>query len=78
MHQIRHTLPVAVIGSEDLYTAIRAALIAQGTSLTAWCKVRHINRQTAEKALRGQRHSKRAEALRARLVAEVLALEEAA
>jgi hypothetical protein len=53
MHLFKNTLTVAVIGSPDLYNAVRAGFINQGTSLNAWCIAKGINRQTAEKALKG-------------------------
>lgn len=76
MHQIRHILSVTVVGSNDLYTAVRAALVGRGTSLAAWCKDKKINRQTAEKALKGERHSRRAVELRERMVTEILRTED--
>ena len=77
LHQLKHPnpLPVAVIGSENTYLAVRAALVARGTTLNAWCKAHHINRQTAEKALKGLRHSRNGAALRERLVTELFAVE---
>lgn len=77
MHQIVRPLPVAVIGSEDLYKAIRAAFVARGTSLSAWCRTAGLNRQTVEKALKGERRSRAADELRKRLMSEVFS-EEAA
>ena len=73
MHQITRTLPITVAASDDLYLAIRAALVTRGSSLAEWCKANKINRQTAEKALKGLRHSRRADQLRARMIAELLA-----
>jgi hypothetical protein len=70
-HQIRRSLPVAVIGSDDLYNLVRAALIAQGTNLNQWCKINRINRQTVDKALKGERIGRRAQALRDRIVTEL-------
>lgn len=66
-----------MIGSEDLYRAVRAAFVARGTSLNAWCISNGINRQTAEKTLRGERGGKRALALRNRLISEVFPAEAA-
>lgn len=71
MHQIRHTLPVTFAPSSDLYITVRGALIARGTSLNAWCKARGINRQTAEKALKGERFSRNGAAIRQALVDEL-------
>jgi hypothetical protein len=76
MHQIKHVSSNSVVGSDELYTAVRAAFVAQGSSLAAWCKAKNVNRQTAEKALRGRRHSRLATELRERLVAEVLCIED--
>lgn len=72
MHQIVRPLPVAVIGSEDLYHAVRGALVARGTSLSSWCKTAGLNRQTVEKALKGERRSRAADELRKRVISEVL------
>ena len=72
MHQIKFTLPLSFKGSNELYVAVRAGMIARGTSLNAWCTANNINRQTAEKALRGSRHSPRAHALIERLVRDAL------
>lgn len=73
LHQIRHelTLPVAVSGSEETYRAVRAALVARGTTLNAWCKGNGLYRQTVEKALKGQRHSRNGADIRERLVREL-------
>jgi hypothetical protein len=71
LHQIRHTLPVEFSGSDSLYNAARAALVARGSSLNAWCKANGINRQTAEKALRGIRHGRRSLDLRRQIVTEL-------
>lgn len=63
MHRIKRALPVAIIGSTDLYRAVRAGFVAQGTTLNQWCIARGVNRQTVDKALKGQRFSKRSRAL---------------
>lgn len=71
MHQISHNLQTAVIVSADTYLAVRAALIARGTTLNAWCKANSLNRQTVEKALKGLRHSRKTLEIRGRLVTEL-------
>lgn len=71
MHRIRHTLPVIIAGGDDLYNAVRAALIARGTNLNQWCKANSINRQTVDKALKGHRIGRRAQAIRDQLVSEL-------
>lgn len=71
MNQIRHSLPVKVIGSDDLYNMVRAALIARGTNLNRWCKANHINRQTVDKALKGERIGRRAQTIRDQVVSEL-------
>lgn len=78
MHLIQRRFALAVVGSADLYKIVRAALVANGSSLNEWCKANGINRQTAEKALKGERHSKTAEEIRSRLVAELFPDEDAA
>ncbi len=65
------TLPLAVAASEDLYLAARATLIANGTSLAAWCRANSVSRQTMEKALKGEREGKRSRHLREQLIAEL-------
>jgi len=70
-HRIRHNLPVVIAGSDDLYNAVRAALIARGTNLNRWCKAKRINRQTVDKALKGLRFGRRSQAIRDQLVAEL-------
>lgn len=50
---------------------IRAALIARGTNLNQWCKANRINRQTVDKALKGERFGRRAQAIRDRIVSEL-------
>jgi len=70
-HRIRHIIPVAIVGSDDLYNMVRAALIARGTNLNQWCKANGINRQTVDKALKGHRIGRRAQAIRDQLVAEL-------
>lgn len=71
MHQFKHNIPVTVAASDDLYNAVRAALVARGSSLNAWCKAAGVNRQTAEKALKGERHSANGARIRDRLVREL-------
>lgn len=75
MHQIKRTLPLIIDGSEDLYRWVRAALIVRGSSLNAWCQTNGINRQTVEKALKGERLSRAAIKIRERLVAELTEVE---
>jgi lambda repressor-like predicted transcriptional regulator len=72
MHQIRRDTPIAITASETLYHSVRAALVARGSSLNAWCRANGVNRQTAERALLGHRNGKRAIALRERICAEIL------
>jgi hypothetical protein len=70
MNQIRHSIPVQIPGSADLYNMVRAALIARGTNLNRWCKAHGINRQTVDKALKGHRIGRKPQAIRDQLVAE--------
>lgn len=73
LHQIKRDIPlsVAVVGSNETYLAVRAAFVARGTTLNAWCKANGLNRQTVEKALKGHRHSRNGATIRSRLVAEL-------
>ena len=69
MHQIRRTLGLSVLPSADLYQIVRAGFVAQGTTLNAWCTAQGVNRQTAARALSGERNGRRSRELRDRLVA---------
>jgi hypothetical protein len=71
LHQHTVTLKTVAVGSGDLYVAVRAALTARRSSLSAWCRAEGINRQTAEKALKGERHSRKAIEIRQRLISEL-------
>lgn len=55
MHKIQYSVTFTITGSPELYHAVRAGFVNQGTSLNRWCIANGINRQTAEKALRGER-----------------------
>lgn len=76
MHRIKRALPVAIIGSPDLYRAVRAGFVAQGTTLNKWCIAKGVNRQTVDKALKGERRSKRSQAIIDELIAAALEVEE--
>jgi hypothetical protein len=71
MTQILRSIPIKITGSDDLYNMVRAALIARGTNLNRWCKTNRINRQTVDKALKGERIGRRAQVIRDRLVQEL-------
>ncbi|MEN3794586.1 hypothetical protein [Fulvimarina sp. MAC3] len=60
---IKLSLTTQVAGSPSLYVAVRAGFVNQGSSLNRWCRDNAVNRQTAEKALKGERHSRRAQQL---------------
>ena len=55
MNQIRNILTYRLHGSPELYRAVRAGFIANGSSLNRWCMDEALTRQTVEKALRGER-----------------------
>ena len=55
----------------SLYAGVRAEFIRRGTTLSAWCDRHGVTRQNAERALRGQRKSAAAEALRRRIAEAV-------
>ena len=57
---------------EREYQQVRAALIAQGSSLNAWLHARGINRQLAYKALKGRSFGPKARALRASILVDVI------
>lgn len=71
MNQILRSIPIKITGSDDLYNMVRAALIARGTNLSRWCKANRINRQTVDKALKGQRIGRRSQVIRDQLVKEL-------
>ena len=60
MHQLSRRFELSLIGSPNLYLLVRAGFVNQGTSLNEWCIARGVNRQTAEKALKGMTRSGRA------------------
>jgi gp16 family phage-associated protein len=73
---MQHTiiaLPVSLkpTPSTELYTAVRAALVAKGTSLAAWCRANGVTRQTMEQALKGQREGRRSRQLVDQLLSEI-------
>lgn len=72
MHQISTTLSFKLIGSPNLYLLVRAGFVNQGTTLNKWCIAHGVNRQTAEKALKGISTSRNALALVDRLVNEAV------
>lgn len=55
--------------SKETLRATRAAFVAQGTSLNAWCKGNGVVRRTAEQALTGENPSVNAKALAERIIA---------
>lgn len=67
------TVPMAVTitPSPALYTAVRATLIARGTSLSAWCRANAVTRQTMEQALKGNREGRRSRQLREQLIKQL-------
>ena len=71
-HQIFRTIEFVVRASPDLYTAVRAGFVNQGTTLNKWCQANGLNRQTVEKALKGERASKRSLEIISRVVAAAL------
>lgn len=49
--------------SKNLLIAVRAGLVAQGSTLTRWCKQEKVSRRVAYRALLGERRTPAAEAL---------------
>lgn len=76
MHHIRHSLPLTIAASPEVDRAVRAAFIAKGTTLNAWCRANGYTRQTVDKALKGQRRSKRSLEIVTLLLKEALHIEE--
>lgn len=71
---IAHHRPVNE-GSNDLYSAVKGAFVAQGTSLAAWCRENGLTRQHAAAVLRGDRNGPRSQALRRQIVAAAMSEE---
>lgn len=67
-----HTIPFTPLAGPDLYNVVRASFVARGSSLNAWCRTNNVNRQTVEKALKGDRLGVRSQELCRRIVDEVL------
>lgn len=68
MNLIKYNIALAVVGSPDIYLAVRAAFVNQGTTLNKWCLSNGVSRQSAEKALKGERVGKTALELVDRIV----------
>jgi gp16 family phage-associated protein len=78
MCHIRHTITLTIPASKELDRAVRAAFIAKGTTLNAWCTANGIARQTVDKALKGQRRSDRSRQMVKQLLRDALSIEELA
>jgi len=68
---IKHpTVPRTSQPSNDtgLYLAVRAAFVAQGTSLNRWCLANGVSRPYAAEVLRGVWNGRKAQALRKKIV----------
>ncbi|MCY1644382.1 hypothetical protein [Methylorubrum sp. SL192] len=57
---------------EREYNLVRGALTSKGTSLNAWLSEQGINRQLAYRALKGQSLGRKAVAVRAQILRDVL------
>lgn len=68
MYHIKHIISLSLVGSPDLYHAVRAGFVTQGTSFNQWCIANNVKRQTAEKALKGERCGKTSQALIRRIL----------
>jgi len=56
-------------GSDTLLLQVRGALTAQGTSLSAWCRKKGVDRAHAHRVLKGATNGKKARDLREILIA---------
>lgn len=54
--------------SSGLYLAVRSGFVAQGTTLTAWCRQREVNPSNARYALLGAWNGPKAKELRIKLI----------
>ncbi len=68
MSDITRTITLTITGSPDLYCVVRAGFVSKGLSLNKWCNANGVNRQTAEKSLKGETNSHNARELILRLV----------
>jgi hypothetical protein len=72
MHRLKNIPTRVIIGSQELYLEVRGGFVASGTSLNRWCIANKVNRQTAERALRGQSTTRSAIRLVERIVSDAL------
>lgn len=63
----------AIVGSEELFSAIRAALALSGSNLSRYCEERGVDRSWAYLVLKGRKDGKKSRELRKKIVAELLA-----
>ncbi|MEO5328100.1 MAG: hypothetical protein H7829_07625 [Magnetococcus sp. THC-1_WYH] len=54
--------------SQELYRNVRAGFVAQGSTLTAWCRERRINPNNARAVLIGSWDGPKGRALREKLI----------
>ena len=54
--------------SRDLYNKVRAGFVAQGSSLSQWCKAKGMNTQNALSCLTGTWDGPKAKTLRAEII----------
>lgn len=59
---------VVVVGSPALYQQVRAAFVAQGTSLNGWCLANGVARHTVDRALSGKTTTRAALSLVGRII----------
>ena len=72
MSQLKHITNLASANPSNTYRMVRAGFVAQGTTLNRWCIANGISRQTAEKALKGERVNRNSSVLVERLVKAAL------
>ena len=58
----------AIVPSRDLFLKTRAGFVAQGTTLSRWCRENGVRRQNAQQALIGSWDGPKARVLRHRLI----------
>lgn len=58
-----------IADSDNINNAVRAAFVAQGTSLHKWCRSHRVDPHNARKALIGQWQGEKARKLRQRIKA---------
>lgn len=63
----------APVGSDELFSAVRAALALRGSNLSRYCEESGVDRSWAYLVLKGRKDGRKSRDLRKKIVAELLA-----